>query len=198
MRLSGSRDKSRAANVFSRGLWIAGTSLAAPMLRCNMRSHVRQPHRRDRTRRGDDPRPWGECRARARGCLARPGAGQPVRAAVRGRGGPPRTVVARSRGARRAIVDRRDRRRGRRRRDHRARPRALPPGGARILRDLRFVLQGAAPGLGAGTGDARHGAAGDPRPRSTPVGRGARRQSRNRLRHRPAALYADLRASYQG
>lgn len=36
MRLSDSRFKVAATNVFCRGLWIAGTSLAAPMLRCNM------------------------------------------------------------------------------------------------------------------------------------------------------------------
>ena len=36
MRLSDSRFKVGAGNVFFRALWIAGTSLAAPMLRCNM------------------------------------------------------------------------------------------------------------------------------------------------------------------
>lgn len=37
MRLSDSRFKVRATNVFGRPLWIAGTSLAPAMLRCNMR-----------------------------------------------------------------------------------------------------------------------------------------------------------------
>jgi uncharacterized protein (UPF0262 family) len=36
MRLSDSRFKVAATNVFFRGLWIAGTSLAHAMLRCNM------------------------------------------------------------------------------------------------------------------------------------------------------------------
>jgi uncharacterized protein (UPF0262 family) len=36
MRLSDSRGKVAGANVFDRALWIAGTSLAASMLRCNM------------------------------------------------------------------------------------------------------------------------------------------------------------------
>jgi uncharacterized protein (UPF0262 family) len=40
MRLSDSRFKVAATNVFFEGLWIAGTSLAATMLRCNRRRMV--------------------------------------------------------------------------------------------------------------------------------------------------------------
>src|SRR5690606_10948526 len=38
----------------------------------------------------------------------------------------------------------------------------------------------------------------DPRPRHAAIARSARGQGGNRLRHRPAALYAHLRAPYQG
>ena len=181
-------------------LWIAGMILPLSSRICEMASvHAADRIARIDARRSDDPRAQCRMSSRSAQVALRDLVGrQQLPPAARGRERPCGAVVARPCGGRRAAGARRARRRGR----------ATPARSAwawrgsaawcanisrSAIRYYKALRNPSAQELET-LDMARRG---DPRPRHAPADRGAGRQGRNRLRHRAAALHADLRAAYQ-